>query len=325
MSSAPPVVSVVIAAHDAAATIDAAIASAQAQTLREIEIIVVDDASRDDTPARVEARAGLDPRVQLVASTRNGGPGRARNAGLARARGAWVAVLDADDAFAPDRLVRLLALADGGAEMVADNLRLEGPEGSSLLLPAAGDPVFAIEAEAFVEANRGRREQGRVLYGFLKPMIRRSFLERHSIRYRALRLAEDYFLALECLLHGARWLVTRDALYRYAVREGSLTAGLAPSHLDAMAEADAALLDLPALRSQPGLRRAIADHRGDVRRAATWTRFVEAVRRRDLTAAGALLVSDAAAARHVLGEGAAAAPRVLARLARARLAGGAAR
>lgn len=311
-----PVVSIIIAAYNAADYVEAAIASAQVQTLADIEIIVVDDASPDATKAIASARAAADARVQVLALATNGGPGAARNAGLARAKGEWVAVLDADDTFAPQRLERLVRLAtQAGTEMVADNLLLHGAGQPETLLPAADEAkTFTIDATTFISVNTGRRNQGRRLYGFLKPLIRRAFLVEHAIAYRELRLAEDYFLSLECLIHGARWLVTHDPMYHYAVRDGSLTATFTPTHLDAMARVDQLLLDKVAIRERPDLAEAIAGHLSAVTRAATWTRFVQALRRRDLRAAGQITFADPRAARAVMREGLAAAPRVLLRL-----------
>lgn len=309
-----PIVSVIVAAYDAADDIEAAVASARAQTLADIEIVVVDDASRDATRRIVAGIAERDARVRLIALDRNGGPGVARNAGIASARGEWVAVLDADDAFAPDRLAHLVAVAaETGADVVADNLTLESPTGSERLLAVGPDALFELDAETFIAANKGGRDQGRVLYGFLKPMIRRAFLRENGLAYEPLRLAEDYFLGLDCLVHGGRWFVSGRPTYRYAVREGSLTASYTPDHLDAMARVDRLFLAKDAVRAQPGVARAVRGHLRAVTRAATWTRFVQAVRARRLGTAARITLGDAGAARDVMLEGWAAAPRLVRR------------
>ncbi len=102
-----PAVSVVMAAHDAAATIGAAIASCLAQTFTDLELLVIDDASGDDT-ARI-ATSHDDPRLRLISLPHNLGAGAARNHGLRAARGALVAILDADDVAYPTRLERQVA------------------------------------------------------------------------------------------------------------------------------------------------------------------------------------------------------------------------
>jgi len=99
-------VSVVIPAYNAAKDIAGAIESCLAQKLRPSEILVVDDGSSDDTPAVV---ASFPPPVRLLRKP-NGGPASARNLGISQAQGNWVALLDADDKWHPEKLERQLEL-----------------------------------------------------------------------------------------------------------------------------------------------------------------------------------------------------------------------
>lgn len=103
-------VSVVIPAYNAARTIGEAIASVRAQSVPVMEIIVVDDASKDGTLAALEALAGPD--LIVVRQPRNAGGSAARNRGIDTARGDWVAFLDADDLWVKPKLeIQLAALA----------------------------------------------------------------------------------------------------------------------------------------------------------------------------------------------------------------------
>jgi hypothetical protein len=112
-SSTTPVVSVVMPVYNGARHLQAAIDSILTQTARDIELIVVDDGSSDATP---EMLAGVtDPRVRVV-RTANGGPVAARIAGVAVARGTWVAWMDADDRCHPNRLERQLRFLDAHPE-----------------------------------------------------------------------------------------------------------------------------------------------------------------------------------------------------------------
>ena len=124
-----PLVSAVVPAYNAARTLRAAVESILLQTVGDIEVIVVDDGSEDDT-AEV-ARAIADPRVRLI-SQANLGASAARNAGIHSARGRYIAFLDADDLWLPDKLARQLALLHSrpdvhavhcGAIYVDDELR----------------------------------------------------------------------------------------------------------------------------------------------------------------------------------------------------------
>lgn len=111
-----PAVSVVIPAYNAARTLPETLASALAQTHRDLEVVVVDDGSTDDTAA--VARDAGDDRVRVV-SVANGGVARARNTGIREASGDFVAFLDADDLWRPTKLERqfevLSARRDVGA------------------------------------------------------------------------------------------------------------------------------------------------------------------------------------------------------------------
>lgn len=109
----PPRVSVVIPAWNSAATLPRAIDSVRAQTWTSHEIIVVDDGGTDDSLAVL---AGYGDAVRVV-SQANGGPASARNRGLREARGAYVAFLDADDHWRPEKLARQVALLDTHPEV----------------------------------------------------------------------------------------------------------------------------------------------------------------------------------------------------------------
>ncbi len=100
-----PVVSAIIAAFNARRWINLSIESAQSQTLREIEIIVIDDGSTDDTAEMVMKIAEHDSRIHLI-QQENAGVGAARNTGIRSARGKFIAPLDADDLWQPEKLAR---------------------------------------------------------------------------------------------------------------------------------------------------------------------------------------------------------------------------
>jgi glycosyltransferase involved in cell wall biosynthesis len=123
-------ISVVIPTRDRCARLCMALRSALAQRNVELEVIVVDDGSRDDTSGMI-LRLG-DSRVRVVRNDSPEGESGARNRGLAGARGTWIAFLDDDDLWAPDKLERQLrALKDsrrdwvyGGDVVVDDQLRI---------------------------------------------------------------------------------------------------------------------------------------------------------------------------------------------------------
>lgn len=120
----PATVSVVIPAYNAAEWISEAIASALAQTSPPLEIIIIDDGSTDST-ADV---AGRFPAPVRLLRKPNGGPAAARNFGIAAAAGEWIALLDADDRWAPTKLEKQLALAEPDVVLIHTGLENEEDE-----------------------------------------------------------------------------------------------------------------------------------------------------------------------------------------------------
>src|SRR5689334_7548849 len=116
-SRAMPMVSAVVPAYNAEATLRETLESVRSQTHERLEIIVVDDGSTDGTVAIVEAQQQIDPRIRLIRQ-KNAGVATARNAGAAAAKGAYLAPVDADDLWHPTKIERqLAAFAHAGPEV----------------------------------------------------------------------------------------------------------------------------------------------------------------------------------------------------------------
>lgn len=276
--SACPAASIIISVHDGEQFIIRAVDSALAQTLGDIEVIVVDDASTDRTPDLIARAALRDARVKPLLLTRNLGPSAARNRGLDIARGRWVAILDADDWFLPGRLATLIARAEAaGADLISDDLLLHDEEADAPAGPMFGaEPLPpVIDAAAFVWGNLPDPRQPRRGLGFLKPLMRRDFLERQGLRYpESMRFAEDYAFYLAALMAGGRWIAAREAGYVYAVRGASLTATHRAEDLFRLCKVDAAALAMPDL--DPPLRAALRAHLLSVQKRAAWAGFIDA-------------------------------------------------
>lgn len=214
-------VSVIIAAYNVGNLIDRAIASVRSQTVPDWEIVVVDDASSDGTAEHVAALAAAEPRIRLVRQPVNRGPSAARNRGIAEAHGEWVAVLDADDAWRPQRLERLLHYASVTAsDFVADDLVLfddgiQQEAGAAFDLPREITPL---DPEALFS------EENPLRLGLMKPLMRKALLDRTGLRYEeSLRSAEDFLLYAEILFSGAPSVLVREPMYVYTTRVGRVS------------------------------------------------------------------------------------------------------
>jgi glycosyltransferase involved in cell wall biosynthesis len=140
-----PRVSVIIPAYNAAWCVRRAVDSVLAQDYRDYELIVVDDGSRDDTAAVL---AGYGVALRVVSKS-NGGLSSARNAGIAAARGEFVAFLDADDWWMPAKLTRQVALMDVRPDLLfcSTASAVQTPAGERLADWRCGaGPVAALES-----------------------------------------------------------------------------------------------------------------------------------------------------------------------------------
>lgn len=102
-------VSVVIPTYNRAPTLPRALESTLAQTIDDLEILVVDDGSTDDTASVLATYQDVDSRVRPVVHATNQGANVARNTGIEHARGEYIAFLDSDDEWHPEKLERQLA------------------------------------------------------------------------------------------------------------------------------------------------------------------------------------------------------------------------
>lgn len=140
-------VSVVIPAYNAEAYVDGAVRSALGQIYPDVEVIVVDDGSLDETRTVLETIT--DDRLRVVHQP-NAGVAHARNRGIHMARGSVIAFLDADDIWAPDKLVRQMAALAANPEWVAVGSFMHHISSSGRTIGMAGQPV-----------GRGEREEVR--------------------------------------------------------------------------------------------------------------------------------------------------------------------
>ena len=139
-----PTISVIMPSYNGAALVGETIASLQAQTYGDFELIAVDDCSTDDTVAVL--RAFDDPRIRVIEAPENRRVVRTRNAAFAEARGRYIAALDHDDLCHPTRFARQMAYLDTHPDIVlvgaAANVLENGVILPSSLAPLSTPPVI---------------------------------------------------------------------------------------------------------------------------------------------------------------------------------------
>jgi glycosyltransferase involved in cell wall biosynthesis len=179
-----PLVSVIIPTYNRADLVAQAVASVQAQTYRDFEIVVVDDGGTDGTfealAARRELRVLRHPGCRGVAA--------ARNTGIAAARGEWLAFLDSDDLWLPDKLARQISLLEGQPELlICQTDETWVRRGVRVNKPAAHRKVAG---RIFLPSL------GRCMVSPSAVMLHRRLLQDHGAFDATLPAAEDYDLWL---------------------------------------------------------------------------------------------------------------------------------
>lgn len=205
-----PLVSIITPARNAANTIAASIDSVVAQSLQDWELLVIDDASSDNTAEIVGRYANDDSRIRLIRQSRQGGVAAARNVGLAEVRGRFVAFVDADDLWQPEKLARQTDfMARGG---------------------------FALSCTAFRRFSTAAEQPGRLIE--VPPRLTYDLLLKNTaiasvtamvdreltgpIQFLDVR-HEDYALWLSLLKRGLTASGLNEDLARYRVNKSSLS------------------------------------------------------------------------------------------------------
>jgi succinoglycan biosynthesis protein ExoO len=223
MLDEPCRVSVIIPVYNSAGTLRRAVGSVFAQTLTDSEILLVDDGSTDDSLDVARQLAASDPRVRVIALPTNRGKPHAMNVAIGQAHGSWIAVLDADDWYHPDRLETLIAAATAcGVQLVADNQYFHDAAADRVVRTAFSNKAdLRLTTEAFI---RGSDPSVDFNYGMLKPIIRADFIRRTGLAYREnARLGEDFLYLVEFFAAGGDGLLLSRPLYNWTQPFGSFS------------------------------------------------------------------------------------------------------
>jgi glycosyltransferase involved in cell wall biosynthesis len=215
----PTPVSVVCPTFNSAKSVDRALESVLSQTVAPLEVIVVDDGSTDDTV--VVARRVLDRHQEVPATVIEAphrGPGSARNAGIRRARGAWIAFIDSDDVWLPRKLEAVDRAIAAHPEV---NLVCHGEE--RVLLDGSRRPL---DYGAWYDPHRPLPPQlySRNFLSTSAVTCRRQLLEDTGLFDEALMSSQDYELWLR-MSSKMRPVFIREILGTYHDRADSISSG----------------------------------------------------------------------------------------------------
>lgn len=293
-------VSVIIAAYNIAPYIERAVASALAQEGVSLEVVIVDDRSGDETWEKAQALAAGDDRVRAFQMDENGGPGAARNRAITEAKGAWIAVLDGDDAYAPGRLAVCLKRAqEMQADIVVDNLMVcpeGGGESQPMFPPAMLAAMKRMDLAGFIAGNCAFL--GGHTLGYMKPVFSAAFLRGHDLFYpEDIRIGEDYLLLAAALACGAQCVVEPSAGYCYTVRAGSISHRLTLEDVERIEAGDAAFLARYPLSGTALKAQKIRAFK--LREAYGFTQMIDAIKQKNMGAALKAVINYPTAPRHL--------------------------
>lgn len=207
------VLSVVIPMYNVARYLDECLASVAAQAVSRMEVIIVDDGSTDDSVAIAERYVRADERFVII-SQANAGLGAARNRGIARARGEFIAFADSDDIIPADAYQILLdALGRSGSEFAVGSVKRLAGDRRILRTWAAEvhrTERLGITIDQFPEALQD-------VFAWNK-MLRRSFWDTHIGGFPEGRLYEDQEVSGKAYLRAAKFDVLTDVVYEWRIR-----------------------------------------------------------------------------------------------------------
>ena len=214
-------VSVIIPVYNTEAYLRECLDSVLAQTGRDLEILLIDDASSDGSGAICAEYAARCPNVRVLHLDHQG-PGAARNQGLRHATGEYIVFADADDYFpAPDSIRKLTDLLDDtGADVAVGNYcRLWD---GRILETGKHSAFHHMEPGSGIFRFCGFFSVGHQSYVWAKA-YRRSFLKEQGLSFGGYEYAEDKFFNIPCYTQGARYAFLEDVVYTYRKNDASVS------------------------------------------------------------------------------------------------------
>lgn len=225
-----PLISVIIPAYNAQATLVRACGSVLGQSYPNVELVVVNDGSKDATAEILEQLAAEHPNVRCI-HQENGGVSKARNAGLMAAKGDFIAFLDADDELLPDCLERLYRVSqEKNCHIVAGPSIRVRPDGSRSL------KGYGVEGEPLIwqgkEALQNSLKDHPATYSVWGKLYRREVLK--DIRFvEGKRIHEDSFFLFEVFAREVRMAVLAEpTIYYYMTAQSASRSGFSEKFLD---------------------------------------------------------------------------------------------
>ena len=215
-----PKVSVIIPVYNAEEFLKECLESVVNQTLRELEIICVDDASTDHSLEILKGYARENPQITIISNSENAGaPGAVKNLGLSCAKGAYIGFVDADDYIDTHYFEELFNLAVcHSADIAATRaiVRFSGNKESKTVIPCTSNVLVTIAQKKELMIKSGSN---------CNKIYKRELLDTYHIRcYEKRNIAEDNYFSMAVMSVSEKIVLTDRVAYYYRKRKGSVTA-----------------------------------------------------------------------------------------------------
>ncbi len=214
-----PMVSVIVPVYNAEKYIEKCISSIRNQTLKNIEVILINDGSKDRSKEIIEDYAKQDSRIVII-NKENGGPAAARNMGIKQAKGKYVGFVDSDDYIEPDMYEKLFEVADKEEVQVAmcGYKDVNVNNNSSELIVSNAD-FNKIHHKEYIEDKIIRTFTQNINYGYFSmcnKLYLRNFIEEMGISIdEAREHGEDWWFNINIFMNLSSFIAIEEPLYNY--------------------------------------------------------------------------------------------------------------
>ena len=208
-------VSVIIPVYNTEALLPRCLESVVAQTLSDIEIICVDDGSTDGSLRLLNEWAARDSRIRVIHQS-NGRQGKARNAGMAIAKGEYIGFIDSDDYIPVEYFERLYEAAkEVGADMAICGIVKQKPLGNKRVIGFERNEIFDTAAEKFMVCSCPPN------FHPVNKLYRRAMLDSIELRFAEGVQYEDVMFVTRALAESGRLVTVADVWYCYVLNPHS--------------------------------------------------------------------------------------------------------
>lgn len=211
-------VSIIIPAYNCAELVPATIKSLQAQTLKDFELIIINDGSKDNTLEVLENFQKIDSRIKLI-TVENAGPANARNLGIEAATGEYLFFMDSDDLVDPDMLSDMYKTSsENSLDVICCGYNMENISTSVPQIKSFGYPSFVAEDKSAFHQKLMDMVKAHLMYVVWNKLYKTAFIKENNLRFEHFFSGEDRIFNIGTFAKINRFGCIDKQYYRYFLR-----------------------------------------------------------------------------------------------------------